>query len=52
MHPQPLDKKIRKSNAALALSLAALVLVLMGIAVFFVSPEAAAGTESFLSGMR
>lgn len=52
MHPEPLDKSTRKRNSLLAIGLAALVLVLMGVAVFWVNPEAAEGTESFLSGMR
>ncbi len=52
MHPQPLDKNTRKSNATLAISLAVLVLVLVGLAVYFVSPEAAGDTDSFLSRMR
>ena len=52
MQPGPLDKRTRKRNITLGLVLAALVLALMGLAMFWVDPDAASGTNSILSGMR
>lgn len=52
MHLQPLDKSTRKRNVTLAITLVVFVLAMVGLAVVFVNPEAADGTESFLSRMR
>lgn len=52
MQPGPLDNNTRKRNVKLGLILAAVVAVLMGLALFWVNPDAASGTDSILSGMR
>ena len=52
MRPQAVDSSTRKRNIRLGLILVAVVVVLMGIAVLWVSPDAASGTDSILSGMR
>ncbi|MFH1070064.1 MAG: hypothetical protein V1794_10645 [Candidatus Glassbacteria bacterium] len=52
MHPEPLDKKISRRNLILALCLAGLVALLALSTIVTISPEAASGTESILSGMR
>lgn len=51
-HSEPLDKRTRRRNIIVAAVLAAVILTLMGLSVYWVSPEAAEGTESILSGMR
>ena len=52
MQTGPLEKSIRRRNLVLGLVLAVFVLTLVGLAVYWVSPEQARGTDSLLSGMR
>lgn len=52
MQNAPLEKRTRKRNLALGLVLAVFVMVLVGLAVYWVSPESASGTDSLLSGMK
>ena len=46
MRPEPLDKNTKRRNYLLAALLAVIIIALVSLAFFYVSPEQAAGTDS------